>query len=285
MHPFAYARPGTIAEALDVLREHGLTARVLAGGTDLAVALRNRALRPEHVVDVKFVADLPPALADDGATLTIGAIATMADVEHDARVRSRFPALAEAAATVGSAQIRNRATVAGNICHASPAADTVPALLVHGATVVVAGADGERRVPLVDFIVGPGATDLRRGELVVAVELPLGQRRSSAAFARVTRRRGVDLATINVCCRVGADGRTWMAFGAVGPRPVLAVDESGILADPSATDQDKDDVLRAMLAATSPISDVRASREYREAMLVVMSRRALRTSLERRAAA
>lgn len=285
MHPFVYARPGTVAEALDVLGEHGPAARVLAGGTDLAVALRNRTLRPEHLVDVKFLADLPPALSDDGTTLVIGATAAMVDVERDARVCQLFPALAEAAAVVGSPQIRNRATVAGNICHASPAADTAPALLVHGATVVVASTHGERRVPLVDFIAGPGVTDLRPGELVVAIELPLAKRRTGSAFARVTRRRGVDLATVNVCCRVDADGRTSMAFGAAGPRPVLAVDESGVLADPSSTERAREDVLRSMLATTSPISDLRASREYRAAMLLVMSRRALRTSLERRAAA
>jgi CO/xanthine dehydrogenase FAD-binding subunit len=285
MHPFAYARPRTVAEALDLLGEHGPRAQVLAGGTDLAVAMRNRTLLPEHVVDVKFLADLPPALSDDGETLIIGATAVMADVEHDVRVRELFPALAEAAAVVGSPQIRNRATVVGNICHASPAADTAPALLVHGATVVVAGAHGERRIPLRGFFLGPGRTDLRDGELVVGIELPLERRRGGAAFARVTRRRGVDLATINVCCYVDADGRTRMAFGAVGPRPVLAVDERGVLADPTTTPGTRDDALRAMLAATSPLSDVRGSREYREAMLLVMSRRALRTSLERRVAA
>jgi len=217
--------------------------------------------------------------------MTISTTVVMAAVEDDARMRSAFPALADAAATVGSIQIRNRATVAGNICHASPAADTAPALLVYGAEVNIASVRGTRRMPLSDFFLGPGMTVLERGELVTAIGLPIPDQRRGAAFARVTRRRGVDLATVNLCCVVDASGRTAFAYGAVGPRPFLVVDDSGVLADPSSSQPAKDEVLRQLISHSDPISDVRGSREYRQAMLQVMSRRALRTAIDRLAAA
>jgi CO/xanthine dehydrogenase FAD-binding subunit len=122
---------------------------------------------------------------------------------------------------------------------------------------------------------------LEGGELVTSIDLPLIREPQGSAFARLTRRRGVDLATINLCCRVDASGRTQFAYGAVGPRPFLVADESGLLGDPKASDAAKDEILLRLLTQASPISDVRGSREYRRAMLLVVSHRALRTSIDR----
>jgi CO/xanthine dehydrogenase FAD-binding subunit len=285
MQPFAYARPSTLSEVFALLDEHGPEACLLAGGTDLVVALRNRTLRPKVVIDLKRVAELRPGITETGHWVTIGANTVLADLNDDPRIRTRFPALVEAAATVGSNQIRNRATLTGNICHASPAADTAPALLVYGAVVNVASARGERQVSLQDFFVGPRQTVVQPGELAKSIDLPAPSQRRGAAFARITRRRGVDLATISLCCLVEASGITKFAYGAVGPRPFLVADDSGVLADPAASETAKDEVLRRLLTQASPISDVRGSREYREAMLLVMSRRALRSSIERLEAA
>lgn len=281
MHPFAYARPGTLSEALALLEEHGGQACLLAGGTDLVVELRNGTIRPTMVIDLKGVADLPASINETSERLRIGATAVLAEIEDDERVRTRFPALVEAAATVGSIQIRNRATLTGNICHASPAADTAPALLVYGAQVNLTSLRGWRRVGLDEFFLGPGKTALQPGELVTSIDLPFAKERHGAAFARLTRRRGVDLATVNLCCRVDGSGRTQFAYGAVGPRPFLVADDTGLLADRWAADAAKDEVLLRLLTQASPISDVRGSREYRQAMLLVMSRRALRASIER----
>jgi CO/xanthine dehydrogenase FAD-binding subunit len=285
MQPFAYASPATLTEALALLDEHGSEACLLAGGTDVVVALRNRTLRPSVVIDLKHVTELRPAIAERDGWVTISATTVLADLNDDRRIQERFPALVEAAATVGSNQIRNRATLTGNICHASPAADTAPALLVYGAIVNVASVRGTRRVGVDEFFLGPGKTVLQRDELVTSVEVPASAERRGTTFARITRRRGVDLATINLCCLVESTGRTRFAFGAVGPRPFLVSDESGLLADPAAGDAAKDEVLRRLLAQASPITDVRGSREYRQAMLWVMSRRALRSSIERLRAA
>jgi CO/xanthine dehydrogenase FAD-binding subunit len=285
MVPFSYERPATLSEVFALLDELADEATLLAGGTDLVVELRNRSRRPKVVIDLKRVAELRPGISERGGWLTITAATTMTDVQENALVGMWFPALVDAAAVVGSIQIRNRATLVGNICHASPAADTAPPLLVYDAVANVASARGARRLKLDDFVVGPRQTVLQRGELVTSIELPIATERRAVTFARITRRRGVDLATVSLCCLVGASGRTRFAFGAVGPRPFLVTDESGTLADASASDDSKDKAMQQLLLRASPISDVRGSREYREAMLLVMSRRALRSSIERLGAA
>ena len=196
-------------------------------------------------------------------------------------MRSRFPALAEAASAVGSIQIRNRATLVGNVCNASPAADTVPVLAVYGAVVNVLGPGGERRLPVVDFIQGNRRTALAAAELATSVSIPFPKQPFGAAFARITRRRGVDLATVNLCCGIDNAGVTTFAFGAVSPRPLLLRDASGVLADPFAATETKATALEALIAKAAPITDVRANAEYRLAMLGVLAKRAQHRAAER----
>ena len=282
MHPFEYARPGSLAEAVALLSDRGPEARVLAGGTDLVIRLRDGSLAPSLVVDVKRVPELAPGIHLDGAILVIGATTVMTDVAADSLVRRHAPALAEAAAVVGSVQIRNRATLAGNLCNASPAADTAPALLVHGASVVAAGPDGTRRIPVDDLFVRSGITTLLRGELVTAIELPLPAERIASAHQRRTRRRGHDLASVTLACGVDATGTTRVAYGSVGPRPLLRLDATGILADPDSSDEARAAVFETIFADASPsVRSMRAGPEYRLAMLRVLGRRALATALER----
>lgn len=281
MRPFEYTRPSTLGHVFDQIVKRGAKARILAGGTDVLVRLRMGHMRPDLVVDIKHVSDLSDRIAEADGVLRVGARVVMTGLLQDDRIRRQFPALAEAASVVGSVQIRNRATLAGNICNASPAADTAPALLVYGAIVNVTGPGGSRRVPLTEFFTGPGRTVLAQGELVESIDLPRPSRPAGAAFGRVTRRFGVDLATINLCCRVDASGETRFAYGAVGPKPFLVADTRGILADAAAPDEAKTSVLRELIAHASPISDVRGGRDYRLAMLDVMSRRALASATSR----
>src|SRR4029453_1821032 len=171
MRAFTYERPAHLDDAVALLAAHGPDgARMLAGGTDLIVRLRDGTLRPKVVVDVKRIAEIDGSIREVGNILRIGARTTMTDLAADARIRRSYTALAEGAAVVGSVQIRNRATLAGNICNASPAADTSPALLVFDAVVVILGPGGERRIPLDAFFVRSGVTTLAPGELVVAIE-------------------------------------------------------------------------------------------------------------------
>jgi CO/xanthine dehydrogenase FAD-binding subunit len=274
VRPFRWIRPTALHEAIGLLQEYGADAVLLAGGTDLMVGLRDGVITPRVIVDVKGARDLPPLIAKGDGFLRVAATVSMNDIENDEIVRTHFPALAEAAAVVGSIQIRNRATLVGNVCNASPAADTVPVLAVHGALVRVVGPRSERLVPIVDFIQGNRRTALAPGEIAVALHIPFPDRPFGAAFARITRRRGVDLATVNLCCGVDDAGVTTFAFGAVSPRPLLLRDTSGALADPSAKAEAKAIALDAMIAKASPITDVRGSAEYRLAMLGVLARRA-----------
>jgi len=258
---------------------------VLAGGTDLVIRLRDGSFAPSVVVDVKRVPELAPGiLATGDGGLVIGATTTMTEIAAHPVIRRDLAALAEAAAVVGSVQIRNRATLAGNLCNASPAADTAPALLVHRAVVVVAGPDGTRRIALDDFFVRSGVTTLAPGELVAAVELPAGPSRMASAHERRTRRRGHDLASVTVACGVDADGVVRLAFGSLGPRPVLRIDESGGLGDRATPDDVRDRLLEAMLGDARPsATSMRAGPTYRLAMLRIHARRALARALERRA--
>lgn len=282
MHTFAYARPGSLAEAIALLEVHGPDARVLAGGTDLIVRLRDGSATPAVVIDVKRIADLRPGIRETEGRVVIGATTVMTDVAADPLVRRHFPALAEAAAVVGSIQIRNRATLAGNICNASPAADTAPSLLVHGASVVAQGPGGTRRIPVDGLFVRSGVTTLIRGELVTSIELPIPERRIASVHVRRTRRRGHDLASVTLTCGVDAAGITRIAYGSVGPRAVLVTDQSGVLADPAATDEAKAPILEAMFAAASPSPrSMRAGPAYRLAMLRVLGRRALAGAIQR----
>ena len=230
MRAFDYERPTHLDDAVALLNEHGPEARLLAGGTDLIIRLRDGTIRPRVVVDVKGIEELDAYIREAGGAeggLTIGARAVMTDIAADERIVRDHQALTEAAAVVGAVQIRNRATLAGNICNASPAADTVPALLVFGARVVVAGPAGVRRILVDDVFVRSGVTTLARGELVTAIELPRPAAPTGSVHVRRTRRRGHDLAAVTLACAVAADGVTRIAYGSLGPRPVLVIDDTG----------------------------------------------------------
>jgi len=218
MRAFAYERPTSLADALALLAERGPDARPLAGGTDLIIRLRDRSVAPSVVMDVKRIAELDDAIREDVDRRVIGARASMTSLAADPGILRDHRALAEAAAVVGSVQIRNRATLAGNICNASPAADTAPALLVDDATVVVVGVGGTRRIPIDAFFVRSGVTTLAPDELVTAIELPRPVARRGTVHLRRTRRRGHDLASVTLACSVAGDGITRIAYGSLGPR-------------------------------------------------------------------
>jgi len=274
LRAFAYVRPGTLDEAVALLNEYGSDARVLAGGTDLIIRLRDRTLTPSVVVDIKRIPELAPSIERGDRLLRISAGTTMTDVCSDSIILESFPALAEAASVIGSVQIRNRATLVGNQTNASPAADTAPTLLVYGATLVVVGLHGERRVALDDFFVRSGVTTMQPGELVTAIEIPLPSAPQGSAFTRRTRRRGHDLASVTLAAAVGRDGSTRLAYGSVGPRPLVFSSDRG------------EPPLETWFASARPSpTSMRASPEYRTAMLRVLAHRALATARARLAAA
>jgi len=286
MRAFAYERPTHLDDAVALLAERGPGARPLAGGTDLIIRLRDRSIEPDLVVDVKGIAELDGAIRAEDGLVTIGARTVMTAIADEPRIRRDYEALAEAAAVVGAVQIRNRATLAGNICNASPAADTAPALLVYDARAVVHGPAGTRRIPVDGFFVRSGVTTLAPGELVTAIELPEPAGRRGAVHVRRTRRRGHDLASVTLACAIDAGGVTRLAYGSLGPRPVLVSDDTGLLADPAAPGRAKADLLETLFVAASPSPrSMRAGPDYRLAMLHVLGIRAIGVAIARLAAA
>ena len=263
-----YFRPESLGELLELLRANGPQARLLAGGTDLVVRMKKRQDSPSAVIDLKRVAELRADVNEVDGRLRIGARAVMTDLIESRTIQQHFPALIEAARVVGSIQIRNRATLAGNLCNASPAADTAPPLLAYGASLNLVSANGTRQMPLENFFEGPGRTAVAPGEIVTSIDLPIPNRRMGSAFSRITRRHGVDLGIVSLCCVVRESGDVRFGCGAVGPRPFV-VD--------SHRDAPLDDVVRHARV----ISDLRAGSDYRLAMLRVLARRSLDAAISR----
>ena len=289
MRPFDYYVPKDHAEASKLLASGNGTAsvRAMQGGTDLLIRIRAGAIRPEAVVDLKHLPGLTEIRNGADGWLLMGAACTMNQVAGHPEVRKRSAALVQACNSVASYQLRNRATVGGNCCNASPAADTVPALLCLGAEAEIYGPSGTRRVPIGDFLTGPGRTALRPGEFLTGILLPPAQANAAGAFQKLGRTRLGDISIVSVVVSASAvEGSTrsgshkkvhcvyeWrVAMGAVGPTPLRSPEaESAFRADTSP----EGIAAAAELAAQSakPIDDIRASASYRRAMVRVLVRR------------
>jgi carbon-monoxide dehydrogenase medium subunit len=245
------------------------------------VRLKFGKILPKAVIDLKGMPELNTGIRQMGQEVYIGALTTMATLHMNPLINRYYPALVEAVLNIGSVQIRNRASIAGNLCNASPAADSAPSLLIYATRVVCISPRGERVLPLREFIIGPGRTALAKDELVKEIVLPVPLPDQAAAFNRLTRRKGVDLATINLCCQVNTHGLTRFVLGAVGPVPVMVEEGDGLLTSNELSIEAKKELITKLMSKATPITDVRASKEYRQAMLTVLGQRALVTALER----
>ncbi len=277
---FEYVRPRDMDEALHVFSLYKEKARALAGGTDLVVHLKEGAARPEVVVDIKSLPGLG-GIAMKGGRLRIGALVTFAGLIESATVKAKFPVLWEAARTVASTGVRNRATLAGNICSAVPSADSAPALAVYGAEVLVLSLRGERRVPISEWFAGPKKTVLAPGEIVTAVELPLPAAKHGGCYMKLSRYEGEDLAQGGVAALAFADRTYRVAVCALGPVPRRCPAAEAALNGRKLDARSLAAAKTALLAEISPISDVRSSKEYRLHMAQVMLGRALESAVSR----
>ncbi len=272
MAGFRYERPGSVAQATALLAEAGGGARILAGGTDLMIALRTPPA-PEVLVDVKRIPELGEITWTPEGELVLGACVLVQRVADDERIRATFPALAEGAGAIGSLQVRSRATVAGNLANASPCMDTAPPLLVLGGRLRIAGAEGRREAPLANFFLGVKHTALGPGELVTAVVVPKPAPGLRSAFAKIKRVWGHDLALVNAAAAHDPTASVVrLAIGSCAVTPVLipALPGVGASADP----REVGERLAALaLEHIQPIDDLRASAEYRREMTALLCRR------------
>ena len=276
---FDYARAGSVEEGCSLLAGNE-GAAVLAGGTDLLVNVRNGISPPKLLVDIKGIAELGRISEEDG--IRIGAAVPLNVVAENNKIRKGYPALATAAGAVGSYQVRNRATLAGNLGNASPAADSAPPLYVLDARVEIAGTGERRTIPVRELIVGVKRTSLAKGELITAVLLPPARPGARSAFLKKQRIKGHDLAIVNMAGYYDpSSGELRVAIGSCAVTPVLLPS----LPEPVREDDPLDEVAGALdkiaQEAVSPIDDLRGSAEYRRAMIAVYLRRLLETLLER----
>ena len=275
MKPFDYYAPATLAEAVSILAAHNGEACALAGGTDLLLKMKAGRLAPKAVVNLKRIAELRALSLD--SHLTLGALTTLEDLRRSPILRQHYPALAAAAATMASVQIRNLATVGGNLCNAAPSADLAPILIAFDAVAHLSGPLGERRVPLDAFFTGPGATVLRPGELLVSIEIPPPG--GSALYLKHAPRACMDIAVVGVGLALRVrDGRCEEArvvLGAVAPTPLRARQAEAELAGRPIRPERIEAAARVAAEEARPIDDVRGSAWYRRRMVEVLARRGL----------
>ena len=285
MRRFELAVPGSVDECLQILAKRGPDTKVVAGGTDLLPQLKNGVLKPGWVVDLSAVAELRTISDAPDGGLRIGASVTARELELDARVRSRFPALAESAAMVGSVQVRNLATLGGNLCNAAPSADMAPPLLALDAEAVIAGPSGQRRVPMASFFLGVRRTVLAPGELLLEIVVPAQGAHSGGNYLRHTPRRELDIAVVGVASQVTLTGgkctTARIALAAVAPVPLRATDAEQALMGQPLTPQQIERAADLASGAARPIDDHRGSIEFRNHLVRVLTRRTLTTALER----
>ena len=285
MRRFEYLEARTVGQAIAMLQRHGEQARIVAGSTDFLVRWRAGFWHPDYVVNIQRIAGLKRAAFSRRNGLRLGALTTIQTLEQHPAIRRHYPALAAASASFAGVQVRNLATVGGNICNASPSGDTLPALIAYGAQCRISGPDGQRSVPLEQLFTGPGRTVLAHDEVLAEIVLPPPPANTGALYIKHSPRGAMDIATVGVASSltidasgVCADAR--IVLGAVAPTPIRAGDAEEML---TGKRLDADLLQAAAEQATAqalPIDDVRGTARYRREMVGVLTRRTLERALD-----
>ena len=271
---FDYVKPQILTEALNYLEQNAGT-RILAGGTDLMILLRRNAETPEHILDIKGISETKPLEYKKKVGLFIGASVTVNQVAESKSILEKYPALVQAANSLASYQLRNRATVVGNICNASPGADLAGPLMVYEAKVYIASIKGTRIVDINSFFIGVKKTVLKTNELVIGVSLPDVSEGDTSIFLKQARIKGHDLGIVGVTARMKGDKKIKLAMSAVAPTPVRLNKLEETLSSQPLTSELADMAGKEVRNIIKPISDVRSSAEYRFHISEVLVKRAL----------
>ena len=283
---FAFHEPASIKDALSLKKKFDTDARFLAGGTDLLVYLKKKILTTDHVISLQRIESLGRIYQDNDA-LIIGTCATMSGISRNPVIREKFPALKSGADNMGTHLIRNRATIGGNVCNASPAGDTLPALLVYNAVALVENPDGKREIPIDTFFKGPGKTDLKNDEILTGFRLHMPAGHSGSHYIQLGKRKSAEINMVNVAAFLTCDGDSGkircarIALGSVAPTPIRAHKAEAALTGKMAGN----DVFNAAAEIARfqdcrPIDDFRGSAGYRRAMVGVLTKRTLTVAFE-----
>jgi carbon-monoxide dehydrogenase medium subunit len=289
MEEFEHYVPTTLEEVIKLLIKFGRAAKLLAGGTDLLVFMRQRRITPTCIIELSRIRDLT-AIEEKQEGLFVGACVRLGEIERNSLIRRLFIHVAEAAGNVGSMQIRNLATIGGNICTASPAGDMIPALMVSDAQLHIVGVKGRRIIPISDFFKGPGETTLEETDVLVGIYLPLPKPNTGTAFIKLGVRGAMDISIANVAARVTLNGtlqrveEVRVALGSVAPTVILSKSVERYLVGASVKEAIEGLIEKAadsVMDEVKPITDHRASAQYRRLMAAVLTKRALRIALQR----
>ncbi len=289
MNNLEYTAPATLEEALRIKKERGANARVIAGGTDLILRMRDKVFSPALLIDLRRTPLDTISLTTD--EMRLGAYVDLSQVLASADIARMFSALPSACREFAGPPIRNRGTLGGNIVNASPAADLVPPLMAYDASIVLSSAGGDRVLPLAEFFVGPGQSVIEPEEILTEIRLPVMSSITAAIFIKLGQRRSMAISQVNLTTRLTLDelgtvSDARIVLGAVAPTPIRAFAAEGILTGNRPSDELIERAASQAGQDLTPISDVRASRAYRERMTEVLVRRALRATrdeLERNA--
>lgn len=276
---FNYLEPATIEEAVSLLFKYNGKAKAMAGGTDLLVQIRNKNIKPEYVVDIGYIPGLDYISYDKKQGLKIGALTTIRAIEKSDKLRQMYPVISQAAGLLGSVAIRNVATISGNLCNAAPSADTAPPLIGLSAKARIAGHGGERLISLENFFTGPGKTVLKAGELLLEIQVPVPPPDTKGVYLKYGR-SAVDLATVGVAVIItlesgGVCRDVRIVLGAVAPTPMRAKKAEEVLRGKRIEPALIEEAAQTASGEARPITDVRASAEYRQEMVKVFTRRAV----------
>src|SRR5512132_2395939 len=278
--PLEMHQPTTLQEASRLFKDKGAGGRFLAGGTDLVIAIKEKGLVPKYVVDLKKVPGLSGIRENTDGSITIGALTTMREIETDSLLNKEYPFLCQSAAEVGSIQIRNRATVGGNMANTTPSADVAPSLIALNATAKIVDAGGERIVALEEFFRGPGQTIMNPHEILTEIIIPKTRKQLVGEYIKFSPRDMMDLAYVGVAVayNITTDKRcsgVRIVLGAVAPTPIRAHKAEGLLEGQLLAQELAAKVGAEAARESKPISDVRSSADYRRAMVGAMTKRAL----------
>ena len=283
---FDYHTPTTIDEACSLLSHYGTKAKVLAGGTDLLVNMKKKLLSPDQIISLNKIEGLSEVTHQNGSFLSIGPLATAAYLAGSQRIQDQFSLLARGAGRLGSPLIRNRATIGGNLITARPASDLAPPLLALGAGLILKGPQGDRRLSIEQFFLGPGQTAIRADEILAGILIPNPQGPSAGAYIKLGTRKALEIALVNAASflELAADGsikKARVALGAVAPVPFLASSAAKVLEGVKPKNQD-DPVFKEAAGAAArdsrPITDHRGSADYRREMVEILTLRTLKAA-------
>lgn len=286
MNRFQWEEPQTMEEACSILANHGGNARILAGGTDVLIRWRQGSWQPSYLVNIKAIPGLDGVSYSEEEGLRLGSLVKVRTAELSPIIQEHYPALSAAATTFAGVQIRNLATLGGNVCNGSPAGDMIPSLIAFGAECRIVGPVGERWLPLEEIFVGPGRTSLQPGDVLAEFHLPPRGPNSGSLYIKHSPRSAMDIAAVGIAASVslnpaeGLCSEVRIAMGAVAATPIRALDAERVLIGRRVDESLIDEAAKAAQVASRPITDIRSTGEHRRAIIEVLTRRALRHSLD-----